>query len=471
MTEIAFASAIDLRAAVRTRTLSPVEIADTLLERLAQVNPALNAYVHVDPERVRARAHLLEEAVMRGEPLGPLHGVPYSIKEMTPVAGLPHTLGLVPFKDQIATTSAVIARRLDAAGGLLLGKTNMPEAGYYGATDGHLFGPTRNPWRLDRIAGGSSGGAAAAVAAGLGPLADGSDGAGSVRIPASCCGVVGLKPSLGRIPQQLTLGRFSTFLHHGPLARTVADATLMLSVVEGFDASDPLALPPSGVDWLAEIRKDVRGWRVAWSPNLGFATVDPEIAHLCGEAVRVFADLGCTVEESHPAWGDPEEAMWHGVWLPAFAGARDLFDPAEWEGKIDANLLALVEEGARQPGIVIARAEMFRALMWDAFVEWFAHRDLLVTPTLCIEPFAVGRFTAPHLATAPLRTQILGWLLTYPFNLMASAPAVTIPCGFTASGLPVGLQLVGPPRADAAVLRAAACFERARPWANRRPSV
>jgi Asp-tRNA(Asn)/Glu-tRNA(Gln) amidotransferase A subunit family amidase len=163
--------------------------------------------------------------------------------------------------DALAGRTAVVAERLERAGGCLLGKTNTPEGGYYGVTDNHLFGPTRNPWRRDRIAGGSSGGAAAAVAAGLGPLAEGSDGAGSIRIPASCCGVFGMKPSLGRIPQTLTLGRWTAFTHHGPITRTVEDAALMLSVMEGFHPSDPLSLPPSGVDWMAEIRSDVRGWR------------------------------------------------------------------------------------------------------------------------------------------------------------------------------------------------------------------
>ena len=471
MNEIAWASAAELAHAVRQRRLSPVEIADALLARMEVVNPGINAYVHVDAERVRRRARDLEAAAMRGDELGVLHGVPYSIKDLTAVAGLPLTLGLVPFRDQIAPASAVVVERLERAGGCLLGKTNTPEGGYYGVTDNHLFGPTRNPWHRDRTAGGSSGGAAAAVAAGLGPLAEGSDGAGSIRIPASCCGVFGMKPSFGRIPQALTLGRFTPFTHHGPITRTVEDAALMLSVMEGFHPSDPLSLPPSGLDWMAEACKDLRGWRVGWSPDLGFARVDPEIRRICADAVGAFEELGCVVEESCPPWSDPEVAMWEGVWVPGYAAALDLLGPTTREDQVDAELVALLREGAALPLLATARAEVFRAHMWDALVEWFGSRDLLVCPTLCLEPFEVGRFAPVSLDGEPLRRRILGWLLTYPFNMMASVPAATVPCGFTAAGLPVGLQLVTRPRDDAGLLRAAASFERARPWSDRRPAL
>jgi aspartyl-tRNA(Asn)/glutamyl-tRNA(Gln) amidotransferase subunit A len=471
MTAIEWASASELAREVRGRRLSPVEIAETLLARIGAVNGGINAFVHVNEDLVRRRARDLEAAVMRGEALGPLHGVPYSIKDLTAVAGLPLSLGLAALRGNIAQSSAVIVQRLEGAGGLLLGKTNTPEVGYYGSTDNHLFGPTRNPWNRGRVAGGSSGGSAAAVAAGLGPLAEGSDGAGSVRIPASCCGVFGMKPSLGRIPQTLTLSRFTTSTHHGPLARTVEDAALMMSVVEGFHASDPLSLPPSGIDWLAELEKDVRGWRVGWSSNLGFGHVDPEIREVCARAVRAFEELGCVVEESCPRWGDPEEAMWKGLWVPGYAAANDLLGAASLDGLIDAELIELLREGAAQPALATARAEVFRTQMWDTLVDWFGSFDLLVCPTLCVEPFEVGRFAPAHLDGQPLSRRLLGWFLTYPFNMMSPVPAVSVPCGFTAAGLPVGLQIVGRPRDDGAVLRAAANFERARPWFGRRPAL
>jgi aspartyl-tRNA(Asn)/glutamyl-tRNA(Gln) amidotransferase subunit A len=469
VTTIEWASANELAREVRARRLSPVEIADALLERIEAVNPRLNAFVHLDADRVRSRARELEAAVMRGDPLGPLHGVPYSIKELTAVAGWPQTYGLAPLRGNVAPASAVIVQRLESAGGLLLGKTNTPEIGYYGSTDNQLFGPTRNPWNHERIAGGSSGGGAAAVASGLGPLAEGSDGAGSVRIPASCCGVFGMKPSLGRIPHTLTLGRFSTNVHHGPLTRSVEDAALMMSVVEGFHPCDPLSLPASGIDWLGELQQDVRGWRVGWSADLGFAEVDPEIRQVCRDAVDAFVDLGCIVEESCPRWTDPEAAMWEGLWVPGYAAAGDLLGAAAVEGSVDAELVELLREGAAQPALATARAEVLRMQMWDALVEWFGSHDLLVCPTLCVEPFEVGRFAPARFDGQSLRRRVLGWLLTYPFSMMSAVPAVSVPCGLTAAGLPVGLQIVGRPRDDGGVLRAAANFERARPWRGLRP--
>ena len=470
MDDVAFTPALELAEAVRRRRISPVEIADALLARIDALNPALNAFVHCDPDAVRGRARALESAVLRGETLGPLHGVPWSAKDLTAVAGMPQTFGLPLLKDHVPAASAAVVRRLEAAGGLLLGKTNSPAFGYYGVTENRLFGATQNPWRPGFIAGGSSGGAAAAVAAGLGPLADGTDGAGSVRIPASCCGVFGLKPSLGRIPHSAFESRFLTFVGHGPISRSVADAALMLSVTEGPDPSDPLSLPGSGGDYLAEIRKDVRGWRVAWSPDLGFGRVDAEVAGICRDAVRAFEDLGCAVEESHPGWDDPEPAMWT-LWAASFATGIDLLADEGVRRQVDENLVAVVEAGARLSGAEIARADVFRGRMWDRFVAWFADFDLLVCPTLCVEPFENGRFAPAQLDGEPLPRRLLGWLLTYPFNLLAATPAASVPCGFTRAGLPVGLQIAGGPHADAAVLRAAAAFERARPWTQRRPDL
>ncbi len=471
MTDPSYTPATELAEAVRSRRVSPTEIAEAMLARIEAVNPTVNAFVYVDPDAVRHQARELEAVVMRGDELGPLHGVPYSIKDLTAVEGLPLTFGLVPLENQIAAFDAPVARRMREAGGLFLGKTNTPESGYYGVTDNHLFGPTQNPWKPGYIAGGSSGGAAAAVAAGLGPLAEGSDGAGSVRIPASCCGVFGLKPAIGRIPQTILASRFLTFAYHGPIARTVADAALMLSVVEGQDPADPLSLPGSGGDYAEEIRKDIEGWRVAWSPNLGFGEVDPEIAEICGEAVRAFEALGCKLEPSDPGWESPEEAMWKGLWAPAFAVESDMFDWEALRGQVDDQLIELLAYGASLSGGEIARADAFRGQMWDRFSAWFQDYDLLVCPTLCVEPFRNGQFTPDALQGQPLRRQLLGWLLTYPFNMLGTTPAASVPCGFTAKGLPVGLQIVGHPHAEGRVLRAAANFERERPWAGHRPAL
>lgn len=471
MSDIVFTPALELSEAVRKKRISSTEIANAFLHRIEEMNPEINAYVYCNADAVRMRAIELESSAMKGEFHGPLHGVPFSIKDLTAVKGVPLTFGMVPFKDNIAKEDAAIVRRMNAAGGLFMGMTNTPESGYKGVTDNHLFGPTQNPWKPGYIAGGSSGGAAAAVAAGLCPIAEGSDGGGSIRIPSSCCGVYGLKPSLGRIPQTVLPNRYLTFANHGPIARTVADAALMLSVTGGQDSSDPLSVPGPPQDYLAEIHKDIAGWRVAWSPDLGFGDVDREIREICREAVKAFEELGCTVEESHPGWDDPEEAMWQGLWVPTFAGEIDMLDWKAWDGLVDAQLLEMLEEGKRLSARDVARAELFRSAMWDRFSAWFRQYDLLVCPTACVEPFENGRFTPKKLDGQSLRKQLLGWCLTYPFNMLGTTPAASIPCGFTSNGLPVGLQIVGHPYADAAVLRASANFEQVRPWAARRPNL
>ncbi|ETT26291.1 aspartyl-tRNA(Asn) amidotransferase subunit A [Rhodococcus aetherivorans] len=467
---LSWLSAAELATDVRRGQISASEVAAHFVRRVDNVNPAINAIVDFDREQVLADARALDAKLVGGESVGPLHGVPFTIKDLTAVAGRPLTFGMVPMKDNIAEHDAVIVRRLKAAGGLYLGKTNTPESGYYGGTDNHLFGPTHNPWKRGYSAGGSSGGAAAAVAAGLGPLAEGSDGAGSVRIPASLCGAVGLKPSTGRVPQTILGGRFYHWAYHGPITRTVEDNALMLGVVAGPDESDPLSLPASDTDYVAETKKDIAGWRIAWSPDLGFAEVDPEVAAICAQAVRAFEDLGARVEEATPGWGDPEEAMWHGIWVPGFAAEHDMIDWDEWQGQVDDNLVELMREGERLTGVDVGRADLFRGRMWDTFSSFMQDYDLLVSPTLCEAAHPLGQFAPGRLAGASLRTQLLGWLMTYPYNMLTT-PAVTVPAGFTSDGRPVGLQIAGRLHADAAVLRAAANFERARPWADRIPEL
>jgi Asp-tRNA(Asn)/Glu-tRNA(Gln) amidotransferase A subunit family amidase len=467
--ELCWQPATELAARVRRGEVSPIDIAEQVLDRIESVNPVINAFVHVDRDQVLRDAAALTEARRRGDELGPLHGVPFSIKDLTAVAGVPLTFGMVPLKDNVTDRDAVCVRRLRAAGGLFLGKTNTPESGYYGGTDNHLFGPTHNPWRHGGTPGGSSGGAAAAVAAGLGPLAEGSDGAGSVRVPAALCGVVGLKPSTGRIPQTILPGRFYHWAYHGPITRTVADSALMLDVLAGPDPADPLSLPADGSDFPAACAGDVRGWRVAYSPDLGFARVDPEVAAVCRAAVGVFEELGARVTEATPAWGDPEEAMWNGIWVPGFAGEHDLLDWDGLRGQVDDELIELMHEGERLTGVDVGRADTFRGAMWDTFAAFMADHDLLVSPTLSEASFPLDRFAPGWLDGESLRRRLLGWLLTYPYNMLGT-PAITVPAGFTSDGRPVGLQIAGRLHADAAVLRAAANLERARPWADHRPT-
>ena len=303
-TELCWTPATALADAVRTGSISPTEIATEFADRIEDGQPAAERLHPLRPRAGDGRRRDLQQEVADGpHPRGPLHGVPFSIKGLTTMAGLPFDSSLKPLAGTVGTHDATVVTRLKDAGGLFLGKTNAPEFGYYGGTDSHLYGPTHNPWRHGHTAGGSSGGAAAAVAAGLGPLAEGADGAGSVRIPAAMCGVVGFKPSLGRIPHTLLDGRHYTHIFHGPITRTVADAALMFSVMAGPSDSDPNSVPADGIDYAKAVEGDVTGWRVAWSPDLGLGHVDPEVVAVCAEAVRAFESLGATVEEATPGLG------------------------------------------------------------------------------------------------------------------------------------------------------------------------
>lgn len=468
--ELCWLPATEIASRVRLGTVSPTDIAEAVVDRVEAVNPDLNALVHFDRDQVLTDAAELTKAQRGKEPLGPLHEVPFTIKDLTAMEGLPLTFGLRPMANNIADRDAVVVSRLRAAGGLFLGKTNTPESGYYGGTDNHLFGPTHNPWKRGYTAGGSSGGAAAAVASGLGPLAEGSDGAGSIRIPSSLCGVVGLKPSMGRVPQTILPGRYFTWVYHGPITRTVGDTALMLDVLRGPASADPLSLPAESLDFSAALRGDLRGWRIAWSPDLGFGEVSSEVLGACRDAVGVFEELGATITEATPAWTDPEEAMWHGIWVPGFAAERDLFDWDSLRGEVDDNLIELMLEGDRVTATDVGRAEAFRGQMWDTFASFMNDFELLVSPTLCSAAFPLEQFAPASLDGQSLRRQLLGWLLTYPFNMLTT-PAMTVPAGFTDDGRPVGLQLCGRLHGDVDVLRAAANFEAVRPWHQHRPTL
>ncbi|AQA03279.1 amidase [Mycobacterium sp. MS1601] len=455
---------------IRSGAVSTTEVATEFADRIEAVNPALNAYIHFDREQVLADAAQLQAELDAGTPRGPLHGVPFSIKGLTTMAGLPFDSSLKPLAGTVGTHDATVVTRMKQAGGLFLGKTNAPEFGYYGGTDSHLYGPTHNPWKPGHTAGGSSGGAAASVAAGLGPLAEGADGAGSVRIPAAMCGVVGFKPSLGRIPHTLLDGRHYTHIFHGPITRTVGDAALMFSVMAGVSDSDPNSVPADGIDYASAVRGDITGWRVAWSPDLGLGYVDPEVAAVCAEAVKAFEALGAVVEEATPDWGDPEEAMWKGLWVPGYSCEYDVLDWKSLGGQVDDFLIEIFAQAETLTAVEIGRAEAFRGRMWDTFSAFMRDYDLVVSPTLASATFPLDRFAPAWLDGQSLQRRLLGWLLTYPYN-MTTTPAISVPAGFTSDGRPVGLQIAGRHRADASVLRAAANYEAARPWAAVMPAL
>jgi aspartyl-tRNA(Asn)/glutamyl-tRNA(Gln) amidotransferase subunit A len=465
--DLCYMSATELTAVIRSKKVSPVEVVDAVLARIARLNPRLNAYCTLTAEAARTAAKEAEAAVMRGDALGILHGIPVSIKDLIVTEGVRTTWGSKLYEDFIPTEDAPVVERLKRAGAIILGKTNTPEFGHKGVTDNPVFGLSRNPWSPDHTPGGSSGGGAAAVAAGLGPLAIGTDGGGSIRIPCSCCGIFGFKATLGRVAAAPTFGGLDIFSHTGPMTRTVRDAALTLNAIVGPDARDLSSLPADGMDYLSGLDEGIAGLRVAWSVDWGYAAVDAEVRQLTTTAAQRFTELGCQVEEAHPDFANPEEA--YGVLSTANTAARLADKLPEWRERFDRSLVPQIERGLRWTAVDFVKAANCRRMLNESFRQFFTRYDLLLTPTLAAPPLPVG--VNAYKEIDGQKVSHLGWLaFTFPLN-MTGYPAATVPCGQTRTGLPVGLQIVAPRLADALVLRAAAAFEALAPWAHQRPPL
>lgn len=464
--EIGFLTALELAAAYRARRLSPVEVTESILRRIERVNPAINAFVTVVADIALEAARSSERAFATGRVRGPLEGIPLGVKDLSLTRGIRTTKGSRVFEHFVPEEDSPIPERLKAAGTVLLGKTNTPELGWKSPTDNPLFGPTRNPWNPALTAAGSSGGSAAAVAAGLGPIATGGDGGGSIRQPASFCGVVGVKPTFGLVPQYppLTVG---SFVSEGPLSRTVRDAALALTAIAGGDQRDAFAAPDLGIDFVAACDGGIAGLRVAWSPDLGYAAVDPEVRAIAAAAAARFEELGARVEEAHPGWSDPYE-LFHTLFYGLLGAEIEDLLP-DWSGKLDPGLERLVERGRPLTAFDIARATKRRIEMQVTMARFFERFDLLLTPTMTLPPFPVGIDFPDRVGGEPV-TGMQWTAFTFPFNLTGN-PAASIPAGWTAEGLPIGLQVVGRRWEDGLVLRACAAFEAIAPWAHRRPPV
>jgi aspartyl-tRNA(Asn)/glutamyl-tRNA(Gln) amidotransferase subunit A len=457
-----------MAAAIRKKALSPVEVVRAVLDRIERLNPRLNAFVTLTPEQALRDARAAERLLTkRGARLGPLHGVPFSTKDLVVTRGVRTTFGTRLYADNVPAEDAPMVERLKAAGGIQLGKTNTPTFGWIGATHNLLFGITRNPWNGDRTPGGSSGGASAAVAAGLGPLAIGTDGGGSIRIPASCAGIFGIKPTYGLIPVSPWSAAWS-LSHVGPMTRTVEDAALAMNVCVGIDDRDPFSLPAPGVDYVKALNGSLKGLRVAWSPDLGYArAVDPEVRTACARAARRFRELGCRVDEVRCAWPSPK-AAWEGIFCGGLAARLKPY-LAERRADIDEGLAGMVDQALTWEPTRYIEA-WFERLAWaDHPRRLFEKYDLLLTPTIAAAPFKVGLDNPAEIAGTAVEPY--DWIpFTYPFN-MTGHPAASVPCGFTADTLPIGLQIVGRRLQDHLVMRAARAFERAAPWAPHRPPM
>jgi aspartyl-tRNA(Asn)/glutamyl-tRNA(Gln) amidotransferase subunit A len=454
---LAMLSACELVRRYGDGSLSPVAATEAALDRIVLCNATLNAFSFVDGGAALQAARQSETRWRRAAPLGPVDGVPVSVKDNLLTKGWPTLKGSCAVEpNQPWDEDAPAVARLREQGAVLLGKTCMPEFGWKAVTDSPLNGITRNPWNPATTPGGSSGGAAVAVATGMGPLALGTDGGGSVRIPASFTGVFGLKPTFGRVPAWPP-SPFGTVAQIGPMTRTVADAALLMNAIARPDPRDWYALPPDDTDYLGGLEAGVRGLRLAFSPDLGVAGVDPEVAGLIAAAATVFRELGAVVEETDPGLGDLHDTY---LCVHAAGAASIVAGFAAARPRMDPGLIALAEFGERlslTDYLGASRARETAGYRMNLFHQSY---DLLLTPTLPIAAFAAGSEVPPG---GGLESWIDWTPMTYPFNLTGQ-PAATVPCGLTAAGLPVGLQVVGPRYGDALVLRACRAYEAARPF-------
>ena len=464
--DLAYASATTLAHAIRTGELSPVEIVDALLARIEAHEPRINAFAKLTPELARDMARVAEDDLAKRRPTGPLHGVPVTIKDLFDVEGLPTDRGSLAGRGQVAAADSPVTARLRAAGAVILGKTTTSEFGWTGVSRSPLTGITHNPWRHGYNTGASSAGAGAGAAAGFGPLHQGSDGAGSIRMPSHFSGIFGLKPTWGLVPH-LPVRNSDQVSHVGPMTRTVADAALFLNATAGAHPFDHTSLTAREGDYGAGLEKDVDGLRVAYSPDLGHARVDPEVAAVVRDAVTVFESCGCRVEEAKPDWGPDGPEIGRFFWAVHEVTLAGLLD--EWRDRMDPGLVACIEagQGKSADDYLAMRARKLNYV--ERQHRFIADWDLLVTPAV-----SVAAFPAERLQPEDWPQHAWDWLqwseFCYPFN-MSGLPAASVPCGFTPDGLPVGMQIVARRGADHAVLQAAATFERARPWAHRRPPM
>jgi aspartyl-tRNA(Asn)/glutamyl-tRNA(Gln) amidotransferase subunit A len=457
-TDLADCTASELLALYQRREASPLEATQAVLARIHKLNPGLNAFCFLAPDEALAAARDSTERWAKGQPIGVLDGVPTSIKDLILAKGWPTLRGSQTVNaGQRWDVDAPASARLREAGAVLLGKTCTPEFGCKGETNSPLTGISRNPWDARKTPGGSSGGTAAAVAAGMGPLSVGTDGAGSVRIPAAFCGNFGLKPSFGRVPA-FPLSPMGTVAHLGPHTMGVRDAALMMNVLKQPDARDWTSLPADASDYLEGLDDGIRGLKIAYSPTLGYARdVDPEVAAAVDAAVAVLQTLGAHVEQIDPGIVDPLHIC-TGLW---FSGAWAIWNTldADQQALTDPDFAAEAQLGSNYSALDLARLTLERGALGSHMRQFMQRFDLLVTPAV-----AVPAFDARLPGEAPMTPEaMLGWTpFSYPFNL-TQQPACSIPCGLTKAGLPIGLQIVGPMFGDALVLRAARAYEAARP--------
>ncbi|MFN8526596.1 MAG: amidase family protein [Chloroflexota bacterium] len=470
-TELCFTPATELGRLYRARQLSPVEVTDAVLARVDRLNPVLNAFLTVTADHARDLAKASEARFQAGTPVGAMDGIPYSIKDLELTAGIRTTFGSKWSENNVPAIDGTVASRLRSSGGILLGKTNTPHYGYKDMCDNLLGPPCKNPWNTERTSGASSGGAGSAAAAGLGPLAHGSDGSGSIRIPSALCGIFGVKPSFGRVPYWPTADLWGARSHNGPMTRTVRDAAIMLKVLAGPDARDPLSIDSPPEDYLAACEGGIKGLRVGWSRDLGFANVDPEVAAIAEKSAKRFSELGCDVEEAKIDWGNPYE--FHKIIYSTSIAARNHDHALERPDWIEPTMMRMILDAARLSAIDYGKALVERTVFWEKVRATMDQYDLLLTPQMPVVAWSAEPGPLEGLADLggkPAHSIFDRVPFMYPFNL-TGYPAANLPCGFNHEKLPVGLQVVAGWHKETLVFRAAAAFEALQPWAQHRPPL
>ncbi len=454
--DICFLTAVEMAALIRAKKLSAREVLEAHLKQIERVNPSVNAIVTLVADQAMESARKADEAQAKGDALGPLHGLPIAHKDLVETAGIRTTFGSPIFKDYVPPADAILVERIRRAGAITIGKTNTPEFGAGSQTFNPVFGATRNPYVLTKTCGGSSGGAAVALACGMIPIADGSDSGGSLRNPAAFCGVVGLRTAPGRVPHFSRGLAWSTLAVHGPMARTVRDAALLLSVMAGPDRRCPISISEPGSRFAGPLDRDFRGVRVAWFKNMGGAVFDPRIVAAVNARRNTFENLGCTIDEIEPDWRGVDEAfhIFRAWGFSALAAEirpelRDqLKDTIQWE----------IERGSRITGADLAHAEGLRAAAWDQMRVFQETYEYFIAPATQVPPFSIDQPYVTEIAGVKMNTYI-DWMKCCYFISMLECPSMSVPCGFTPEGLPVGLQIVGRHRDEFAVLQLAHAFE------------
>ena len=459
-------TAVDLVGRIRQKQVSARDVMAAHLARIERVNPRVNAIVTLVAERAMADAARADEALARGDAVGPLHGLPVAHKDLVDTAGIRTTRGSPFFRDNVPTTDALIIARIRRAGAITVGKTNTPELGAGSHTFNPIFGPTRNPYDLTKSCGGSSGGAAVALACGMVPIADGSDTGGSLRNPAAFCNVVGFRPSPGRVPSDT--GSWSALSVLGPMGRTVSDVALFLSAIAGPDPRSPLSISEDPTRFAVPLGRDFRGVRVAWWRGLGGIPVDPEIRRVVDANRGVFESLGCVVEDAEPDFAGVDTAF------PTLrhAGSYDNYSTLvrqrpEW---VKETIRWEVAQAERLTAADVGRALARQTRMYDETRRFFERYEYFVLPVTQVAPFDVTTEYPMQIDGTPMRTYI-DWMRSCWYVTLMAAPAISVPGGFTAAGLPVGLQIVGRHRNEWSVLQMAYAFEQATRHRERRPAV